>query len=143
MNRRAIVLAAALAGCTPAGAATPTTTGPTTTRPTTTGPTTTGPRAFPHLVGQWNGSWDGTFPTTLVVNSVSPTSASVIYEWGVAPAWNIDIPGFERGTARFLGGKLVVFLTNGAVATYVMKPDGTLYGTYRFRGRLAHAILKQ
>ena len=129
MNWRAIALVAALAGCTPAAGAAP--------------QAATGPKAFPHLTGQWNGSWDGTFPTTLVVNSVTATTANVIYEWGVAPAWNIDIPGFERSIARFQGDKLVVFLTNGAAVTYVMKPDGTLYGTYRFRGRIAHTILKQ
>ncbi|MDE2333956.1 MAG: hypothetical protein KGK10_05405 [Rhodospirillales bacterium] len=95
------------------------------------------------LVGQWNGSWDATFPTTLVVEQVRPGQAQVIYEWGVAPAWNIDIPGQERSIAHYDGRRLVVLLANGAVASYVAQPDGTLRGTYRFGSRIAYATLRQ
>ncbi len=125
MPWKAAALAVALAACT--GQGTP--------------PAAAQPPAA--LVGQWNGSWDASLPTTLVVERVGAGAASVIYEWGVAPAWKIDIPGYERSVARFDAGRLVVFLTNGAVATYMLQADGTLHGTYRFRGRIAHATLRQ
>ncbi|WP_298110863.1 hypothetical protein [Bradyrhizobium sp.] len=108
-----------------------------------------GPKALAAFVGNWNGTWDGKLATTLVVESVTPPTARVIYEWGIATAWQVDNPGFIRGTARFFGDKLVLHLPSGATAVYVMQPDGTLAGTlagpiagpYAPQGGVVHATL--
>ena len=136
-------LAATLTGCAQPGAASPAAATSAAATPTRV------PRALAAFAGNWNGTWGGKLATTLVVESVTPPTARVIYEWGIATEWKVNNPGFFRETARFYGDKLVLHLPSGATAVYVMQPDGTLAGTlagpiagpYAPQGGVVHATL--
>ncbi len=127
-------LAATLTGCAQPGAASP---------------AAATPQALAAFAGNWNGTWGGKLATTLVVESVTPPTARVIYEWGIATEWKVNNPGFFRETARFYGDKLVLHLPSGATAVYALQQDGTLAGTlaspssgpYALPNAIVHATL--
>jgi hypothetical protein len=48
------------------------------------------------LSGRWAGQWGHTLDHVLVVEKIDGRTVTFIYSWGVAPAWNITTPGFQR-----------------------------------------------
>lgn len=88
------------------------------------------PKALASYAGIWKGSWNHYLNTTLVVSSVTPPTAHIIYGWGTAPDWHIYTPGSTATTARFIGDRLIARLGNGAVVTYTPAPGGKLDATY-------------
>ena len=78
----------------------------------------------------------------LVVEEVTPTTASVIYAWGQSAAWNVR-PGYSRHKGTIENNVLVVKMPRPATATYRMQPDGTLDATYEWTGSTARATLRK
>ena len=99
------------------------------------------PPEYAAFLGRWSGSWRGGSDTIilhgiLIVQSVytirkTPTRATVIYAWGVAPRWYIEEGGWDRVHGEFEDGNLVLHLGNGAIVIYRMRPDGTLRASYQ------------
>ena len=88
------------------------------------------PKDVAFYSGKWVGSWDGRLPTILVVERLTPTSATVVYAWGNSPASGIK-PGWSRGEATVSSGVLVFSAPTGfMVARYTPKSDGTMTATY-------------
>jgi len=81
----------------------------------------------------------------LVVEKIAGRNVTFIYSWGIAPAWNITRPGFERVTgivddADVLRGTL----SNGAEVDYRLSQDQqALAGEYVLRGRTTLGSFKR
>ena len=95
------------------------------------------PRGVAAFSGKWAGLWANTLDHVLVVEKIDGRNVTFIYSWGVAPAWNITTPGFERVTGTVDdGGVLRGTLRNGAEVAYTLSQDQqTLAGEYVLRGR--------
>lgn len=94
--------------------------------------------------GKWVGRWDGELDHILVVEEVRSTHASVIYAYGAAGSWGINMPEWTRERGQFEDGGLTlsrVGPTSGirrdATVTYRLRPDGSLEGSLRWSGGLA------
>jgi hypothetical protein len=78
------------------------------------------PGQFAGFSGAWIGSRDGV-SHVLVVESVRPPLATVVYAHASAPHLGIHRARFFRESARFEGKELVLVLPNGAVMRYKAK----------------------
>lgn len=89
------------------------------------------PRESAAFSGKWQGVWDETLASILVVEEITGNEAKVVYAWGNAPAWRIT-SGFAEIKGTFEGSPLalVVRLPRPATAVYQMRPDGKLDATY-------------
>ena len=95
------------------------------------------PLAMAAFSGRWAGQLGDTLDHVLVVEKIDGRSVTFIYSWGVAPAWNISTPGFQRvhGTIGE-DGVLRGTLGNGADVAYTLSQDQqTLSGEYVLGGR--------
>jgi len=103
------------------------------------------PRSVAAFSGQWAGPWENTLDHVLVVEKIAGRNVTFIYSWGIAPAWNITRPGFERVTgivddADVLRGTL----SNGAEVAYRLSQDQqALAGEYVLRGRTTLGSFKR
>ena len=84
--------------------------------------------------GHWgNGSWDGDFCNTLIVETIdSSGKAKVIYGWGT-PSHRKFKEGFVRVKAKFSGDKLKMWFTGSREAQYQLDGDklkGKFYSRY-------------
>ena len=82
--------------------------------------------------GKWVGDWQGFLDSILVVEKISGRTASLVYSWGVWPAWHIRQPGFSRVQGTIDGeGVLRAELGLYAKITYRLSPDRqSLAGEY-------------
>ena len=76
----------------------------------------------------WNGQWGTSLDTKLVVETINPPSADVIYAWGTNQ--NIEEAGWLRRTGHFDNGQLIVDLNPGVQVVYEMGSNGTLSAAY-------------
>jgi hypothetical protein len=77
--------------------------------------------------GQWAGQSEHGYSAGLVVEQVTPLSASVIYSWAGVPS--AEPAGWMRVYGQFVSGKLRIELSRRtvvAVVTYTMRNDGRL-----------------
>jgi hypothetical protein len=121
MTWKTLALVVALAACAQTSAS------PSSAAAPAAAPPPAGTGALAAFAGTWNGTWNGKLDTTLIVDPVTPTTARVIYEWGIATEWQINNPGFVRVTAQFDGNLLVAHVPQGTVG-FILQPDGTLHG---------------
>jgi hypothetical protein len=49
--------------------------------------------------GAWEGRWGGILPSRIIVESITPTQATVVYTWGDSPQFRA---GWSRNTATVL-----------------------------------------
>ncbi|MCB9958523.1 MAG: hypothetical protein H6843_07980 [Rhodospirillaceae bacterium] len=87
--------------------------------------------------GTWHGHWGGELDSYLVVESIDPPSAEVIYAWGTSSV--VSDSGWTRETALFSDGSLIVPLNPGIVATFQMTDDGVLDAEYTNQRRGWHS----
>lgn len=106
-------------------------------------PSSSVPEALASYSGIWKGAWEDYGKTVLIVKTVTPPTASVIYEWGAAPDWHVYTPGSETTTAHFVGDKLVVKFKTGTVVTYSLGSSGKVDANFvnESRHQRASAIL--
>ena len=83
---------------------------------------------FAAYSGVWNGQWGTSLDTKLVVETINPPSADVIYAWGTNQ--NIEEAGWLRRTGHFDNGQLIVDLNPGVQVVYEMGSNGTLSAEY-------------
>ncbi len=74
--------------------------------------------------GKWSGRWADTLDHVLVVEKVEGCTVTFVYSHGIATAWNVTQPGFQRITGRIDEGVVLRgTLRNGAEVTYRLSPD--------------------
>ncbi len=95
--------------------------------------------------GTWVGSWGATLDSTLVVEKVDSSSASIVYSWGVASRWGVSNPGFTRVKATIgSDGLLRATLGNGAQVIYRLSSDQkTLTGQYIRGGQTTQGAFRR
>src|SRR5207249_427500 len=99
------------------------------------------PPELARFSGKWCGAFDSTVPTILVVEAVTPPSATVVYGAAASDPGS-GAPGvWYRTRAEFVGGVLTVRPIPGLVLTYVAEPDGTLTGAYGFEQPAGRATM--
>lgn len=98
------------------------------------------PQNMAAFSGKWSGSWDGMLDHILVVENITPPTASVIYANGAAPPWGIYQPSWGRVPGDFIGGALKLTLRN-ATAIYRMQSDDRLDAIYQVGNTTARATL--
>jgi imidazolonepropionase-like amidohydrolase len=103
------------------------------------------PRGMAAFSGKWTGRWANTLDHVLVVEKIDGRNVTFIYSWGVAPAWNITMPGFVRVTGTVDdGGVLRGTLSNGAEVAYKLSQDQqTLADEYVLRGHTTLGSFKR
>jgi hypothetical protein len=96
---------------------------------TTTPPGKSVPAKYAAFSGIWVGRLEGLYEGKLAVLTVSPNgSVTVTYAWGNLAD---NRPGVADGAGKIVGNTLKLGrLPNGADASFMMLPDGTLAGTY-------------
>lgn len=92
------------------------------------------PTQYAAFSGIWAGRLEGMYEGKLAVQTVSPKGkVAVTYAWGDLAD---NRPGVADGTGKIVGNTLKLErLPNGADATFMMLPDGTLSGTYTLAGQ--------
>ncbi len=93
--------------------------------------------------GEWFGKWDDDLPHILIVEEIQTNhQAVVVYAWGTGQRYKYK-PGWTRHRGIFANGELQLpRFSNGAVAAYRMRADGTLDGTYTFTGGVSRVVMK-
>lgn len=95
------------------------------------------PKEVVAFSGIWVGVWKGAYGSRdggIVVERVTPTTATIIYSWGVN-ARNIDsTDGFRRFQAAVEGNILRATFSNGTKVSYALRDDGKLEATYQAPG---------
>lgn len=107
--------------------------------------------ALPANVKGFSGKWTGTWihsqtrmDHVLIVQSVTASSAKVIYAWGEPSNNYINIqPGSRTMNGTIKDGVLSLTHPSGATAKYTLKADGTLDGVYTSQGFNSTATLKR
>lgn len=81
--------------------------------------------------GIWAGRWGSCLDGKLAVLAIEPDGAvDTVYSWGDCAAYNISA-GWTEHKGQITGTTLTLEqFGNGAKASYELKPDGTLAGTY-------------
>ena len=92
------------------------------------------PAKYAAFSGIWAGRLDGIYEGKLAVLTVSPGGqVTVTYAWGDLAD---NKPGVADGAGKIVGNTLkLARLPNGADATFIMQPDGTLAATYALAGQ--------
>jgi hypothetical protein len=92
------------------------------------------PAKYAAFSGIWAGRLDGMYDGKLAVQTVSANGkVTVTYAWGDLAD---NSPGVAGGAGKIVGNTLKLGrLPNGADASFVMQPDGTLTGTYALAGQ--------
>ncbi len=92
--------------------------------------------------GEWFGKWSDDLPGILLVEEIQTNhKAVVVYAWGTGRS--VHRAGWSRERATFANGELQLpKFENGAIVVYRMRADGTLEGTYTFRGGVSHIVMK-
>jgi hypothetical protein len=92
------------------------------------------PAKYAAFSGIWAGRLDGIYEGKLAVLTISPRGqVTVTYAWGDLAD---NKPGVADGAGKIVGNTLkLARLPNGADATFIMQPDGTLAATYALAGQ--------
>jgi hypothetical protein len=95
--------------------------------------------------GTWVGYWEDTLASTLVVEKIDQSSASIVYSWGTASSWDINRPGFVRAVGKIsANGLLSATLPNRAEVIYKLTPDQqSLEAQYIRDGRVTLGTFKR
>jgi hypothetical protein len=101
---------------------------------TITPPSKSVPTQYAAFSGIWAGRLEGMYEGKLAVLTVSPKGkVTVTYAWGDL---GDNRPGVADGDGKIVGNTLKLGrLPNGADATFIMLPDGSLTGTYTLAGQ--------
>lgn len=101
------------------------------------------PEVFRRFLGTWTGQWSGKLDTVLVVEEVEASGqATVVYAWSDYAPWKVT-RDWARWKATITGGKMTLErFPNDALASFVLRDDGNLGGTYAAQRYVHHGTFK-
>lgn len=106
-------------------------------------PTPDFPKNIAAFSGAWYGIWDNGRTTTLVVQKIKPSEASVVYSWG--PLGKEREGGFGHYIGSIEPGKLTVTIPErGITITYLLSDDGEeLKGEFRVAKSINYVTMRR
>lgn len=91
------------------------------------------------FLGRWQGVWAETLNAIVVVESIKPPTATVVYGHGRAPSWGVEAGTWYRVPGEFDGNSLVIVSPNtGTSMAFSIDPDGTMKAVARPRVGTTH-----
>lgn len=87
-----------------------------------TAPPADAPASVAAFSGIWVGEWQRTLDSTLVVERIEGSSATVVYSWGSATRWGVD-PGYLRVRGTISEDGVLTATLSGPRVTFRLAPD--------------------